>query len=119
MATVKIPLAAHRKGDTWGPIVIGPVLINGLPPVNPAVKCRWHFRSKDGALGLGMSTAPAGNEKQIVITDAATWLFTIPHFIMDLSPGKWGWDCEITDSVGIVLTPYSGDLTIIQDVTHD
>jgi len=119
MATVNIPMPAHRKGDTWGPVVIGPILINGAAPTNPASSCRWHFRTKDGKLGLGLSSSPAGNEKDIQITNAATWLFNIPAFVLGLSAGDWDWDFEITDSAGKVLTPYSGILKIEQDVTHD
>jgi hypothetical protein len=119
MIPVKISLSSHLKGDTWEQLTIGPILINGAQPLAAAASCKMQFRNAAGVLGMTFSSSPGVGEFPITIVNAATWHFLVPATIIDLSPGSWLWDFQITDVNGVIITPYNGKLTIVQDVTHE
>jgi hypothetical protein len=128
MAPEKITIADHYNGDTWVGMAIGPILINSLQPPNTLASCKLEFRDEDDTLGYKLTTTPGAGEGTITISDATTWVVSIPEQLIpgvdagDVTAGMknkkiWYWDFETIDSTGKKLTLYKGTLKVYEDVT--
>ena len=108
----------QKKGDTWRLITFGPILINDIQPLATIASCRLYFR-QSGVLKYKLENSPASGEGTITITNATTWIITIPLQILGLEVGSFDWDLEIVDSNGVVLSPYEGVLKITKEQSYD
>ena len=114
----KLVLDKHYSGDSWYGLDIGPATINGESPILPVVSARLQFRNAYDDLGYEFNTVSEIGKGLIQIVDATNWELIIGPQILTLPAGKWVWDLEITDSSGFVLTPVSGKMKVIGDVTN-
>lgn len=120
--TVNIDLPDHKRGDRWiGIAAIGPVLIDGLPPVNALIRLRMQFRRRRGSEVFSIdSDSEAERDAPAVIDDGATWAAHIPEIQSFLSAaGSWDWDMEFYEATKLnPLTLYKGVVTVHADTTR-
>ena len=114
-----VKLENHVAGDTWQGIpVIGPILINGLPPASPAERVRLTLRKVPAATGAEkIFDSGLGN---ITIVNAATWEASIPEVPFanfTLPEGRYEGHLEFTDTAGVRLTTHEIHLSILEDKT--
>ena len=119
MPPANIKLDNYYSGDSWGGMLVGPVLINEATPISALAAVRIQFRDSFGDLGYELNTVPTVGKGLINITDADTWEIEVPAQVLGLVAGRWDWDFECTDSIGFVVTLYRGVLTVKGDITHD
>jgi len=120
MPPVIIKLDSYYKGDSWGGMLIGPVIINDAVPAYPVASVRMQFRDTEfGDLGYELNTTPAEGQGLINIINAATWEIAVDPQVIGLTEGRWDWDFECTDSMGFVVTLYRGVLVVKGDITRD
>lgn len=119
--TVTIDLPPHRRGDWWQGITsIGPILVDGETPLNPLTRIRMQFRKRSGDVYTFDSDSSALPDSPITITDANSWVATIPPVekFMQVA-GTWDWDMEFySESFPPLLTFYKGSLEVTQDVSR-
>lgn len=125
MSLEKTVLNEYRRGDAHPGLTFGPVIIDGVAPIANAVSAKMQFRDEDDALGFELNDSPAAGEGTIVLTDVATWEFTVSKQIFDLGitngedTQKYYWDIEIIDTNGHPLTIAYGTMVVRKDITHD
>jgi hypothetical protein len=113
--TETIVLKDCKVGDRWiGITTIGPITINSQTPGNALTRVVMTFRLGAERFTLDSS----GTSPGITISNAATWLVTIPARDSFLSlAGKWSWDLEFYQTGQTSpLTLYEGTLTVHDDV---
>jgi hypothetical protein len=113
--TETIVLSDTKVGDRWGGVTaIGPVTINGATPGVALTRVLMTFRIGASTFTLDSS----GTSPGITISNAATWLATIPARDSFLSrAGKWSWNLEFWGTgYTSPYTLYSGVITVHDDV---
>lgn len=117
---VNIPLAAHYQGDRWpGISAIGPVLVNGSTPAGALARIRMQFRNGSNLFTFDSDPAQSP-DAPITISNAATWLATVPAVegFLSAASGQWSWDMEFYETgVSGHRTFYSGTLLVKPDTT--
>ncbi len=103
-------LEPHDSNNTnWiGIASIGPIQFNGEPPTYQAVTVVMHFTNRFSDETLTLSSADA----KITIESAVTWEFVVPEQPLPLAPGMWDWTIKVTDTRGVDLKLYAGQLIV-------
>jgi hypothetical protein len=118
---VTIELPDHKRGDRWpGVPVGGPVLIDGVQPVNALTRIRWHFVHRGSGTVYRMdSMTTESPDAAITIGNAVTWSWSIGE-VQDFLPraGQWDWDAEFYETgEESPLTLYKGTIIVNADTT--
>lgn len=103
----------HKKGDTF-PGVSFTIEIDDTPLDLSSSIIRMIVRDCNGINTLDLSNSTSG----ITITDAPGGIFAVDEQIIDINPGAYSYDIQITLSDGRVKTWISGKWVITQDVTY-
>lgn len=117
MPPVYIRLDSHYKDDTWTGMTVGPVLINTAQPEYTLASVKMQFRDQADQLGHEFNTVGGTGIGTITITNATTWVITVPEQLLNLTKGIWSWDFETINSEGTKLTLYEGIIKVIEDTT--
>jgi hypothetical protein len=67
---------------------------------------------RNSSLGHKLSSAPAAGEGSIIVSDATTWLLTIPEQFLPLAVGEWLWFFKTVDADGDPRTLLKGTIKI-------
>jgi hypothetical protein len=113
--TETIVLKDTKVGDAWiGIATIGPVLVNSQTPGEALTRVVLTFRLGAETFTLDSS----GTSPGITISNAATWLCTVPARDVFLPrSGKWAWNLEFyRQGHTTPWTLYSGVITVHDDV---
>lgn len=108
-----LTLEPHNTANTnWvGVSEIGPFTRNGSAMPFPASRVRFVFYTRFGYREpVWEIDSEPGADGDIVISDAATWFFSIPEQPLHLEPGLWEWELFVTDSRGVEEKIYDGTL---------
>jgi len=103
------------RGDTWSRA--WELRDRGGAPIDlTGALARLHLRDSSGALVVSGDTG----DGRIVITPADGRIdMTIPYPAMDLAPGAYRFDLEVTHADGTRYTYEQGVLAVLEDMTHD
>ena len=107
-------LAPHYlSGGPWQGIEsIGPVTVNGSPMPSSAVSVTMEFsRTADFCEDSILKTLTS-DDGEIIIQDAALWLFEVPDQPLVIAPGMWYWMVRVTAADGSVTVIYVGSLIV-------
>lgn len=99
----------HKRGDTV-PNKIFDIKINGEPPLSNISKVELDLE-KDGKIWKRYNI----ENNSIVINSSG--IFTILSHILDISPGVYNYDLQITFENGVVKTYLRGTWEIFEDIT--
>ncbi len=105
---------AHKpvQDSLWAGIInVGPMTPNGVQPASALAKVEMAFGTR-----FPIEEPPAlllsSEDDQITITNADTWVFTVPEQPLDLPYGKYYWHLATTDSAGNRSVHYAGTIMI-------
>lgn len=114
-ATVNLP--DHKLGDRWPGLVIGPIEVDGEPPAVALTRVRMHF--VQGSARYRLDTDSSQRDAPITITDASTWVATVPPIETGFlaRSGTWHFDVEFYGSGLGPVTYLKGSLVVNSDYT--
>lgn len=121
----QLPKCVHYRNDIWkdGYRVLGPVTINGAPPLSPCLYARLQFRNiKDGSMGYELNSSPGAGQGTIIIDDPVNYKFTFPEQSLPLAAGDWECDFETYTTANHTDSPWTiwrWKLQVKPDITHD
>ena len=99
---------AYVQGDTWGGI---PSITVTPAPSYTAVSAIFAIKRQPSDVQVVKQLNSVDGE--IVITDAANWIFTIPNQALALNAGTYVWQFRVTDSDGGIQTYLQGSMQIL------
>lgn len=113
-----VNLPDHKRGDRWPGLTIGPILINGEAPTVTLARVRMHF--VQGGQRYRLDSFDAGRDAPVTITDASTWIATIPAIESGFltRAGTWEFDVEFWGTGQGPVTMLKGSIRVIEDVTR-
>ena len=109
-----IDLPCHVFGDSYlGLAGFGPIIIEGVQPPNPLLRCNVTFKHFSSTFLLDTDST-AEPDQLITITDEDTWEVSVGEIATFLpSPGVWTWEADFYSLYfGEKLTLYTGTLTV-------
>lgn len=116
MTPSKLALVPFTEGDTWEGIPSVTIRVNGAAPASAMSLVTMRFK-KAGAVPsetVELSSAVSG---KITITDAATWVFTVPEQeVPGLTAGKWTWRIRVRDAANKRRTYLSDQIEVLETV---
>lgn len=121
MSDYSAPLALpdHKRGDRWQGLVIGPILFAGAAPAVALTRVRMHF--KRVGLIYRLDTNASLRDAPITITNASTWIATIPAIengFLAASAGCWSFDIEFYGTGQGPVTLIKGTIFVHEDETR-
>lgn len=109
----KLRMPTKRIGDTlWQGIAsVGPVRPGGVQPAYALASVKVIFAFGSPAVDAPLfvcSSAPLPGEGTVSITNATTWLFSVPVQPLPLGLGNYTWEIHTTDTAGNTTVYYVG-----------
>lgn len=110
MASIKV-----YRGDTWQRAWMI-TSADGAPVDLAGASARLHVRDAAGSLVAEASTV----DGRLIITPAAGRIdLTMPAVAMQLVPGSYRFDLEVTYPGGLVRTYEQATLVVLEDISRD
>ena len=113
MNSAKYNFKDHIKGDTFKQQVF--TFSKNDAPINltgASIKIQFKKNKSDSSAALTLEIGTG-----ITLTDAVNGEFAIDEQIIDLTPGQYYYDIQLTQADSTVFTYVSGNINILQDVT--
>lgn len=107
----------HVRGDRWPGLTLGPILVDGAAPATTLARVRMHF--KKGTSVYKLDTDATDRDTAITITNATTWVATVPEIESGFltTSGTWTFDIEFYGTGQGSSTLVTGDIRVLEDVT--
>ena len=99
---------AFVQGDTWGGIPS--ITVTPAPAYTAEVAV---FAIKRTPADLQPIKQLSSEDGEIVISDSATWIFTIPVQQLDIPSGTYVWQFRVTDANGGIQTYLQGSMSVL------
>lgn len=114
MSAIREDLGPYRQGDTWFGLIAGPLSFDDVAQSLTGGRVLMTVRKGPKRGDVRLQSWDSDEGEVTIAGDGST--ATIPEEVLEMTPGVWWYDIQVTLASGTVVTPWYGTFEVSDDI---